>query len=158
MISIGDSAPPLCLSNQDGDGVCLSDSRGAWLVIYFYPKDGTSGCTREARDFSAFRDAFDALGVKILGVSPDPPETHRAFISKNGLAIELLSDNGPDHGALKAYGVWQRKKMYGREYDGVVRTTFLVNPNGIVAHVWEKVRVPGHVDDVLSVARENVGM
>jgi peroxiredoxin Q/BCP len=154
MVSEGDVAPPLCLPNQDGEGVCLTDLKGTWLVVYFYPKDGTAGCTREAQDFSAYREAFEALGTKVLGVSPDPPEKHRAFIAKNGLSLELLSDSEPGHEALKAYGVWQRKKMYGREYYGVVRSTAVIGPDGFIRRWWTKVKVPGHAEEVLSAVRE----
>ncbi|MCC7568127.1 MAG: peroxiredoxin [Candidatus Methanofastidiosa archaeon] len=155
MVEQGEQAPPFCLPNQAGEGVCLHDI-ASWLVLYFYPKDGSSGCTREAKDFSALRGEFDTLGVRVLGMSPDTPAKHRSFIEKEGLALELLSDETPDHGVLRAYGVWQKKQMYGREYEGVVRTTVVIGPDGVVRHVWGKVKVPGHAEAVLSFMRELV--
>jgi len=116
------------------------------VVLYFYPKDNTKGCTLEALDFTMNRDEFEKMGATVLGVSPDSVKSHRGFCDKHGLSITLLSD--PEHEALESYGVWQLKKMYGREYYGVVRSTFLVDPEGNVAHAWRKVRVKDHVEAV----------
>ncbi len=146
MLKIGDKAPDFCLPNQDEEEVCLRDLHGSWVVLYFYPKDNTPGCTTEACDFTAAMPDFSKLGATILGVSPDSPKKHRNFIEKKELSITLLSDE--DKEVLQAYGVWQLKKNYGREYMGVVRSTFIINPEGKIAAVWDKVKVKGHVDAV----------
>ncbi len=148
----GEEAPDFCLPNQDGDEVCLKDFRGRWVVLYFYPKDNTSGCTREATDFTARKGEFEELGAVILGASPDSVKSHANFIVKKGLGLTLLSD--PEHEVLGKYGAWQLKKRYGREYMGVVRSTFLIDPEGKIAHAWRNVRVNGHVDAVLEKLRE----
>ena len=145
-LNVGSEAPIFCLPNQDGNEVCLEDYRGGWVVLYFYPKDNTKGCTLEALDFTMNKGAFEEMGATVLGVSPDSVKSHRGFCDKHGLSITLLSD--PEHVALEAYGVWQLKKMYGREFHGVVRSTFLVDPEGKVAHAWRKVRVKDHVEAV----------
>ena len=145
-LDVGDKAPKFCLPDQDGKEVCLEDHVGRWVVLYFYPKDNTKGCTLEALDFTMNKGAFEEMGATVLGVSPDSVKSHRGFCDKHGLSITLLSD--PEHVALEAYGVWQLKKMYGREYHGVVRSTFIVDPEGDVAHAWRKVRVKGHVEAV----------
>ena len=146
MIEIGHKAPDFCLPNQDNEEICLRDLRGTWVVLYFYPKDNTPGCTTEACDFTEALPDFTDLGATILGVSPDSVKRHQNFIAKKELKITLLSDEGKE--VLQAYGVWQLKKNYGREYMGVVRSTYLINPDGNVAAVWEKVRVKGHVEAV----------
>ncbi len=147
VLEVGQEAPDFCLPNQDEEQVCLRDLRGKWVVLYFYPKDNTSGCTREAVDFTTHLDAFRERGAVILGVSPDSTRSHRNFCNKHNLKITLLSD--PEHKVLEAYGVWQLKKMYGREYYGVVRTTFLIDPEGKIAWIWPRVKVKGHVEAVL---------
>jgi peroxiredoxin Q/BCP len=146
MIEIGQKAPEFCLPNQDSEEICLRDLRGSWVVLYFYPKDNTPGCTTEACDFTEALPDFTDLGATILGVSPDSVKKHQNFIAKKDLKITLLSDEEKE--VLQAYGVWQLKKNYGREYMGVVRTTYLIDPDGNVAHVWPKVRVKGHVEAV----------
>ena len=143
---VGDVAPVFCLPNQDGDKVCLGDYRGKWVALYFYPKDNTKGCTLEAIDFTMNKEAFEEMGATVLGVSPDSVKSHQSFCQKHGLTITLLSD--PEHGVLESYGVWQLKKMFGREYNGVVRSTFLVDPEGKVAHIWRNVKVADHVEAV----------
>ena len=145
---VGAEAPDFCLPDQDGNEVCLHDLRGRWVVLYFYPKDNTSGCTREAVDFSTHLDDFTARGAVILGVSPDSVQSHQKFRQKHELRVTLLSD--PEHQVLEAYGAWGKKKMYGREYWGVIRSTFLIDPEGRIAAVWPKVKVKGHVEDVLA--------
>ena len=145
-ISVGFEAPAFCLPNQDGETVCLDSFRGKWVVLYFYPKDNTKGCTLEALDFTLNKGAFEEMGAAVIGVSPDSVKSHQNFCQKHDLTITLLSD--PEHAALERYGVWQLKKMYGREFHGVVRSTFLVDPEGRLAHEWRKVRVKGHVDAV----------
>ncbi len=146
MLEIGTKAPDFCLPNQDETEICLRDLRGKWVVLYFYPKDNTPGCTTEACDFTEAMPRFENLDAVILGVSPDSPEKHRKFIEKKGLGITLLSDESKE--TLQTYGVWQLKKMCGREYMGVVRTTYIIDPEGTVVAGWEKVRVKGHVDAV----------
>lgn len=146
-LKIGDNAPEFCLKGAQEKEFCLSDFKGSWVVLYFYPKDNTSGCTREAVDFTEKISELQEENAVVLGVSPDNVKSHERFIEKHGLKITLLSD--PDHEVLKRYGVWQKKKMYGREYMGVVRTTFLINPDGKIAHIWRKVKVKGHAEMVL---------
>ncbi len=146
MIEIGEKAKDFCLPNQDEVDICLRDLKGKWVVLYFYPKDNTPGCTTEACDFTQSLPNFEDMDAVILGVSPDSPKKHRNFIEKKGLKITLLSDE--DKKVLEDYGVWQLKKMCGREYMGVVRTTYLIDPEGKVAYRWDKVRVKGHVEAV----------
>jgi peroxiredoxin Q/BCP len=151
-IDIGSVAPTFCLKNQEGNEVCLKDFQGSWVILYFYPKDNTKGCTLEAIDFTMNKERIEGMGATVLGVSPDSVKSHRGFCEKHGLTITLLSD--PEHEALEAYGVWQLKKMYGREYYGVVRSTFIIDPEGKIAHVWRKVRVADHVEAVISKLQE----
>lgn len=145
-LDIGADAPEFCLFDAYGEEVCLKNEIGPWIVLYFYPKDGTKGCTMEALEFTVNKDDFEGMGAIILGISPDSQSSHVKFIEKNELGIRLLSD--PDKEVLKKFGVWQLKKMYGKEYMGVVRSTFLIDPQGKIAHIWRKVRVKGHVDAV----------
>jgi len=152
MLSAGDAAPPLTLPTDSGASFALS---GGPAVVFFYPKDDTSGCTREAREFSELAGAFRALGVALLGVSPDPPERHARFKAKHGLDLTLASD--PETATLQTWGVWKQKSMYGRSFMGVERTTFLIDAEGRIAEVWRKVSVPGHAEAVLEAARRLVG-
>lgn len=145
-IKVGDKAPEFCLSDQNNKKICLKDFKGKWIVLYFYPKDNTSGCTKEAVDFSQHLEDFKEMGAAIIGISPDSPKSHSNFMNKHDLKIILLSDT--EHKVLQKYGVWQKKKMYGRENYGVVRTTFLIDPKGKIVHKWEKVKVQEHVSDV----------
>jgi peroxiredoxin Q/BCP len=146
MLNIGDKIPEFCLPNQDEEEICFRDIKGRWAVIYFYPKDNTPGCTTQACDFTEAQPNFSALDTIILGVSPDSPKRHRNFIEKRGLGITLLSDESKE--LCKLFGVWQLKKSFGKEYMGVVRSTFLIAPDGRLAYKWEKVRVKGHIDAV----------
>ena len=146
MLEVGDKAPEFCLPNQDENEVCLRDLKGKWIVLYFYPKDNTPGCTTEACDFTENLPDFEELDAVVLGVSPDSPKKHRNFIEKKELGITLLSDENKE--VLESYGVWQLKKMCGREYMGVVRSTFLIDPDGNIAEKWSNVRVKGHVQKV----------
>ena len=139
MLKIGDIAPDFCLPNQDDVEICLRDLKGKWIVLYFYPKDNTSGCTKEACDFTEELPKFENLNAVVLGVSPDTTKKHRNFIEKHNLKITLLAD--PDKEVLQKYGVWQLKKMCGRESMGVVRSTYIIDPDGKVAFVWENVKV-----------------
>ena len=145
-LKAGDRAPSFCLPDAKNKQVCLKDFKGKWLVLYFYPKDNTSGCTREAVDFSEHLSKFKRLGAAVVGVSPDSPTSHTNFINKHKLKVILLSDT--EHKVLQDYGVWQKKSMYGREYYGVVRTTFVIDPKGKIKQMWEKVKVAGHADAV----------
>lgn len=151
-LKIGDKAPEFCLLDADENKVCLKDFKGKWIVLYFYPKDNTSGCTKEAVGFTEKKEEFEKLGAIILGVSPDSPKSHRNFREKKGLNIKLLSDQ--EHKVLESYNAWQLKKMYGREYMGVVRSTFLIDPEGKIVYIWPKVKVTGHVEDVLEKLKE----
>lgn len=152
MVEVGDAAPGFCLPAADEQEVCLNSYRGRWIVLYFYPKDNTSGCTREAMDFTAALDNFHASGADVLGISRDSPVSHRRFAEKNGLKVRLLSDS--DHKVMDAYGVWALKKMYGKEGHGVVRSTFLINPEGHIAQIWRSVKVKGHIEAVVKVLEE----
>ncbi len=145
-LNIGDKAPAFCLLDAENKKVCLKDFKGKWLVLYFYPKDNTSGCTREAVDFTSGIKDFKKMNAIVVGVSPDSVTSHMNFINKHALRVILLSDQ--EHKVLKEYGVWQKKSMYGREYYGVVRTTFVVDPKGKIVQKWEKVKVAGHADAV----------
>jgi len=152
MLNIGDIAPDFCLPNQDNQEICLRDFRGKWVVLYFYPKDNTPGCTTEALDFTALKDEFEKEGAIILGVSPDSIKRHQNFIEKKDLKITLLSDEEKE--VAKLYGVWQLKKNFGKEYMGIVRTTFLIDPEGKIAYIWPKVKVKGHAKEVLEKLKE----
>ena len=152
MIEEGKKAPPFCLPDKDDKEVCLTDFQDRWVVIYFYPRDNTSGCTREARDFTDQLAAFTVLHAVVIGISADSPVIHQKFVDKYTLQQILLSDE--QHTVLQAYEVWQKKKMYGKSYYGIVRSTVLINPTGIVAKRWPKVRVAGHVDEVLETLKK----
>jgi thioredoxin-dependent peroxiredoxin len=148
MIEVGQEAPEFSLADQAGKSVSLSSCVGSPIVLYFYPKDDTPGCTKEA---CAFRDSFDAyrkLGARILGVSPDYPAAHARFAKKYDLPFTLLSD--PDHKVCETYGVWKEKNMYGRKSMGVERTTFVIDADGIVRAVFPRVKVDGHSDAVIA--------
>jgi len=135
------------LTSGSGDTITLSSFKGSWVVLYFYPKDATSGCTAEAIDFTALHASFKKHSAVVLGVSPDSADSHKRFTEKNNLSITLLSD--PERAVLGACGVWQKKSMYGKEYMGVIRTTLLIDPAGVVRKRWDKVKVPGHAQEVL---------
>ena len=150
-LQTGANAPAFHLPREDGDAVTLASYAGRALVLYFYPKDDTSGCTREAADFNALMPAFRDAGAEILGVSPDSNRSHEAFRRKHGLEITLGSDE--TKAMCEAYGVWQEKSMYGRKYMGVERTTFLIGPDGRIAEIWPKVSVKGHAEAVLAAAK-----
>ena len=146
MLKVGSAAPKFCLPNQDETEICLRDIKGKWIVLYFYPKDNTPGCTTEACEFTAALPDFDRLDAVVLGVSPDSPKKHRNFIEKQNLLITLLADESTE--MAQNYGVWQLKKNYGKEYMGIVRSTFIIDPSGNIAALWSNVRVKGHVDTV----------
>ncbi len=142
MVELESVAPEFCLPNQDDVEICLRDLKGKWIVLYFYPKDNTPGCTTEACDFSEAALDFSALNAVILGVSADSTAKHRNFIEKKDLNITLLSDEAKE--MLQAYGVWQMKKNYGKEYMGIVRSTLIIDPKGVVKALWKNVKVKDH--------------
>ena len=149
---VGDAIPDIAMETPEGGSVKPSDFAGHKLVIFFYPKDDTPGCTTENKDFSALKDAFEAAGTKLLGVSKDPAKKHQKFIAKHGLTAPLASD--PEEGGLSdALGVWTEKQMYGKTYMGMVRSTYLIGPDGKIAQVWDKVKVKGHAEEVLAAAQ-----
>lgn len=146
-LEIGNKAPNFNLPNQNGNSVRLDDFAGRWLIVYFYPRDDTPGCTVEANDFTRLKKDFEKKETVILGVSPDNEAKHCKFIDKHGLKIDLLADC--EKSMLSDYGVWQEKSMYGKTYMGVVRTTYLIDPDGNIAGAWTKVKAKGHADAVL---------
>ena len=146
MIAAGRSAPAFQLPDQDGKQRKLAEFRGKWVVLYFYPRDDTPGCTVEACEFTEGVRGFTKLDAVVLGCSPDSPESHRKFIARHGLKITLLSD--PEHEAMTAYGAWGDKVLYGRKFKGVIRSTVIVDPKGNVAHHWKKVKAKGHAASV----------
>ncbi|WP_138505968.1 thioredoxin-dependent thiol peroxidase [Nostoc sp. PA-18-2419] len=152
---IGQPAPDLSTPDENDNPVTLSNFKGQWIVLYFYPKDDTPGCTTEAKDFTELYQDFSALEAKILGVSPDLSKSHCKFISKHNLSITLLSD--PEHILTEAYGAWRLKKFMGKEYMGVVRSTFLISPDRIIAYTWPNVKTKGHAQAVLTKLRELAG-
>lgn len=151
MPDIGDMAPDFTLPRDGGSTVTLSALRPARVVVYFYPKDDTSGCTVEAKDFSTMTDDFAALGVTVIGISKDSVKTHDKFIAKHDLGVILASDEAGT--TCEDYGVWGEKKMYGKTYMGIERATFLVGADGRIAQVWRKVSAKGHAEAVLDAAR-----
>jgi len=150
-LTIGDEAPDFRLPRNGGGDISLSDLKGKAVVLYFYPKDDTSGCTAEAIDFSALGAQFEAANTVVIGISPDSVKSHDKFAAKHSLTVMLAADE--DRSALEAYGVWKEKSMYGKKYMGVERTTFLISPDGKVAKIWSKVKVPGHAQAVLDEAK-----
>jgi peroxiredoxin Q/BCP len=147
----GGKAPAFKLPDQNGDVVSLADFAGKKLVLYFYPKADTPGCTTEAKDFSKLAKAFDKTGTAVLGVSADPVAKLVRFRQKHDLSVPLLSDE--QHAMLEAYGVWGEKAMYGRTFMGVKRTTVLIGPDGRIVRLWQNVKVPGHAEEVLAAVR-----
>jgi peroxiredoxin Q/BCP len=149
MINEGDKAPAITVEASDGSSIDLA-APGKPLVLYFYPKDDTSGCTREAQDFTALADDYAKAGVKVVGVSRDPMKKHEKFIGKYGLSVPLVSDE--DGRISEAFGTWVQKSMYGRKYMGMERATFLIGADAKVLKAWRKVKVPKHAEDVLKAA------
>lgn len=150
-LSEGRQAPLFCLPDQDGKEICLQDMKGKWVVLYFYPRDNTAGCTKEAQDFSAFKPEFETEGAIIIGLSKDSMTSHQKFIEKKELTITLLSDM--EITVHKLYDVWRLKKFMGKEYMGTVRTTFLIDPNGNIANIWDNVKTKDHAQNVLEKLR-----
>jgi len=145
-LNIGDKAPEFSLQSGQGETVKLKDFRGKPVIVYFYPKDNTSGCTKQACDFRDTQPAITKAGAVVLGISPDSVASHEKFAAKFELPFTLLSD--PDHAVAEQFGVWVEKSMYGRKYMGINRTTFLIDEKGKIAQIWSKVKVPGHVQAV----------
>ena len=146
MLETGQMAPDFTLPDQDGQPFTLSSLRGGYVVLYFYPKDNTSGCTKEACSLNGELDAFSGLGARVVGVSADGSESHQRFIARYSLGFTLLSDG--DHEVMKAYGAYGEKTMYGKKTVGVIRSTFLIDPEGRIARIWRKVNTTTHGQDV----------
>lgn len=151
-VKLDQKAPAFKVPDQDGVIRSLAEFAGQWLVLYFYPKDSTPGCTCEAQDFTKELKAFEKLDATIVGVSADSPASHQKFIKKYDLKITLLADE--DQTMLKQYGVWQEKSLYGKKFMGIVRSTLLIDPKGVVRAIWEKVKVAEHVSDVKEKLKE----
>lgn len=147
MLTTNDTAPLFCLPSSDGTELCLQNLHGSFVVLYFYPKDSTPGCTTEACDFSTNLDTFIKNGACVLGVSPDSIQSHQKFINKHELKITLLCDT--NHSVALQYGAWGEKKAYGKTYEGLLRSTFLIDPQGKIAFAWYKVKVKDHAKAVL---------
>jgi thioredoxin-dependent peroxiredoxin len=153
-MNIGQPAPTFTAPDRDGKNITLQDFQGRWLVFYFYPKDNTPGCTTQAIEFTAKLPEFTALDTQVVGISPDSIVSHGKFIDKQKLEIILLSD--PEHQIAESYDVWQLKKFMGKEYMGIVRSTFLIDPSGKIAKIWSSVKVKNHADAVLQEVRLQV--
>jgi thioredoxin-dependent peroxiredoxin len=151
MVSVGDIAPSVAFDLIDGKRAQIADWAGQKVVVYFYPKDDTSGCTREAQDFTALIPEFAKAKTAVVGISKDSVKSHANFADKYELAVTLGSDG--DGSVCEAFGVWVEKSMYGRKYMGIERATFLIDANGKIAQIWHKVKVPGHAESVLTAAR-----
>ena len=151
MLQDGDKAPDFALPADGGETIKLAALKGKPAVLYFYPKDDTSGCTLEAKDFTRLAPDFKKAGVEVIGVSPDSVESHAKFRKKYDLAVRLAAD--ADKAVANAFGVWVEKSMYGRKYMGVERSTFLIDKAGRIAKSWRKVKVPGHAEEVLAAAK-----
>ena len=152
-LSIGDKAPDFSMPSDGGGTVTLSDFKGRYLVLYFYPKDDTPGCTKEAIGFTENKSEFDALNASILGISKDTPAKHDKFIAKHDLKVSLGSDESGD--MIESYGVWVEKNMYGKKYMGIERATYLIGPDGNILEIWRKVRVKEHVAAVLTAVQKH---
>ncbi len=151
MLQDGENAPDFSLPDDAGSVVRLSKLKGRTVVVYFYPKDDTSGCTQEAKDFSCLADQFAKAGADVVGISPDSAARHKKFKTKYDLPLRLLADENKE--AANAYGVWVEKSMYGRKYMGVERSTFLIDSKGKIVRSWRKVKIPGHAEDVLAAVK-----
>jgi len=147
MLADGDNAPDFALPGDAGETITLSKLKGQSVVVYFYPKDDTSGCTAEAKEFSGLLEQFKSAGATVIGIAPDSAESKRKFKAKHELTVQLAAD--ADHAVATAYGVWVEKSMYGKKYMGVERATFLIDRRGKLARIWRKVKVPGHAQAVL---------
>jgi len=153
-VELGKKAPDFTLENQDGEKISLSDFKGKNVILYFYPKDMTPGCTTQACDFRDNYEEFKELDTEVIGISPDPIERHQKFIDKHGLPFQLLADTEQE--AAKMYDVWKLKKMFGKEFYGIERSTFIFDKEGIVQKEYRKVRVKGHIADTIEFVKENL--
>ena len=151
-LKVGNTAPKFSLPDKDNKEVFLNDFKGKYVILYFYPKDNTPACTTEAIGFTGILPALQKLDAVVVGISPDSPESHTKFIEKKNLKVILLSD--VDKKVIKEYGKWGLKKFRGKEYMGVIRSTFLIDPDGKIAHIWPKVSVKGHPEDVERILKE----
>ena len=152
MVEVNDMAPDFTLPRDGGEEVSLSQFKGKAVVLFFYPRDDTPGCTKESIGFSEAKADFDAAGAVVLGVSKDSVASHEKFVAKRDLTVPMLSD---EHGTTcEDYGVWKEKSMYGKKFMGIERSTFLIDGTGKIARAWHKVKVPGHVDEVLAAVKE----
>ena len=151
-VSVGDEAPEFALRASGSEDISLAYFKGKTLVLYFYPKDDTAGCTKEAIAFTEHVGAFEAAGVSVIGASKDSVSNHDKFIAKHDLGVRLISDE--DGTLCEDYGVWVQKSMYGRKYMGIERSTFVIDGNGIIRAAWRKVKMPGHVEEVLAAVRD----
>ncbi|MBZ9600967.1 peroxiredoxin [Phyllobacterium chamaecytisi] len=151
ILDIGSTPPDFTLPRDGGGTITLSGLRGKPVILYFYPKDDTSGCTQEAIEFSGLRPQFQKLGATVIGMSPDPVKKHDKFKTKHDLMVDLVADE--DKAITEAYGLWVEKSMYGRKYMGVERTTYLIDSAGKIAKIWNKVKVPGHAAEVLEATK-----
>ena len=151
-VNVGDSAPTFCLPDKDGNDVCLENFKDKWVILYFYPKDLTSGCTIQAIDFTASLPEFEKMNTVVLGVSPDSPKSHQKFVDKHELKVLLLSDE--EKTVLMDYGAWGEKTMYGKTSLGVTRSTVIINPEGKITETYPKVKAAGHVDSVKEKLKE----
>ena len=147
-LKVGDAAPDFQLPSDNGETVSLATLRGKKIVLFFYPKDNTDGCTLEAKDFSRLKGDFEAAGAQVFGMSPDSIKKHKNFVTKQELTVPLISDEATE--TLTKFGVWQEKSMYGRKYMGVVRTTVVIDANGRIEKIWPSVKVDGHAEEVLA--------
>ena len=153
-LSTGDEAPDFCLLNQDEQEICLKTFQGKNVILYFYPRDNTPGCSLEAMTFTKYKEEFEKHNTIILGISKDSCQSHHRFIEKKNLNITLISD--PEKEIHKKYGVWRMKKFMGKESLGTIRSTFLINEQGIIVHIWDNVRVKGHVESVLEEVKKKM--
>ena len=153
-VKIGERAPDFEIENQDGEMVSLSQYKGKYIVLYFYPKDMTPGCTKQACDFRDNYEQFSDLNTVVLGISPDPIERHEKFINKHDLPFPLLADT--EKKVAEMYDVWKLKKMFGKEFYGVERSTFIIDSEGVLREAWRRVRVKGHIDKTLEYIKENL--
>lgn len=151
VLAVGDPAPDFSLLRDDGGMLSLSDFAGRKLVLFLFPRADTPGCTTEAQDFSRLQPEFSALGTDVVGLSADSPRKLTNFRKKHGLSVALVSD--PSHQVLSAYGAWGEKLLYGRRFEGLLRTTFLIGPDGRITQIWRNVRVQGHAEAVLAAAQ-----
>ena len=151
-LKVGDNAPEFCLPDKDNKKVCLNDFKGKYVIVYFYPKDNTPGCTTEAIGFTGILPELQKLNAEVIGISADSPESHAKFIEKQKLKVTLLSDL--DKVAIKSYGKWGKRNFRGKEYMGVARSTFLINPDGKIAYIWHKVSVGRHPKEVRKILVE----